>query len=703
MPLRRLLVLAVVALACKGTEPKRTPTSVVVSPPAVNLTSIGQTQQLGAAVLDQNGDTLSGQTITWSSNNTPVATVSSTGLVTAVANGSAQVTAHSGTLNSAPANVTVAQAAAALAKVLGDAQTDTVGQQLPTALTVQANDALGSPAAGVTVSFAVTQGGGSLSAASAVTGSNGRVAVSWTLGTTAGAAQQVTATAATGSASPVTFSATAVAGAAASVVVQAGDNQTTGAGTTVPVAPAVLVRDQFNNPVVGAAVSFAVGAGGGSVTGGNQATSSSGIATVTSWTLGSAGTNTLVATVTGTGITGNPVTFTATATPAGAPASVVVSAGDNQTGLVGFAVNVPPAVLVRDAGNTPVPGVQVDLVVTSGGGSVTGGTTTTNAQGIAAVGSWTLGSGPGTNTLTATVAGPGIAGNPVTFTATGQAAAYAIDVRFRRPVSAAVQTAFDSAKAHWQRVVYGDESDVPVVLADSVPCMLVGSDTIYVPAMNETVDDIVIFALLDSIDGPSKILGSATYCAFRSSNSLPLIGLMVLDTADVANFLAQGLFDEIAKHEMGHVLGYHPRLWQTKGVIVDAGGSDPHFTGSQAIAAFDRSGGSGYSAGAKVPLENTGGGGTRDAHWRESVFDTELMTGFVNSGVANPLSVITTASMGDVGYTVNYAGSDPYVVANPLSLRAVATTKIEIREPVLWNRILVVDERGRVVRVIEPR
>ena len=75
--------------------------------------------------------------------------------------------------------------------------------------------------------------------------------------------------------------------------------------------------------------------------------------------------------------------------------------------------------IVRDAGANPVAGVQVTFAVASGGGSVTGGTATTNASGIATVGSWTLGSTPGTNnnTLTATVTGSGITGNPVTFTA----------------------------------------------------------------------------------------------------------------------------------------------------------------------------------------------------------------------------------------------------------------------------------------------
>jgi hypothetical protein len=71
------------------------------------------------------------------------------------------------------------------------------------------------------------------------------------------------------------------------------------------------VRDANGNPVSGVSVIFAVGTGGGSVTGGTQTTNASGVATVGSWTLGTVGSNTLTATA---GIL-PPVTFTATATP----------------------------------------------------------------------------------------------------------------------------------------------------------------------------------------------------------------------------------------------------------------------------------------------------------------------------------------------------------------------------------------------------
>ena len=40
----------------------------------------------------------------------------------------------------------------------------------------------------------------------------------------------------------------------------------------------------------------------------------------------------------------------------------------------------------------------------------------------------------------------------------------------------------------------------------------------------------------------------------------------------------------------------------------------------------------------------TGGAGTRDGHWRESVLANELMTGWINAG-SNPLSVLSVRSL----------------------------------------------------------
>ncbi|MFA6245200.1 MAG: Ig-like domain-containing protein [Candidatus Hydrogenedentales bacterium] len=101
------------------------------------------------------------------------------------------------------------------------------------------------------------------------------------------------------------------------------------------------------------------------------------------------------------------------------PSTLSKNAGDNQTALAGEAVATPPSVTAHDAFGNPIPNLAITFAVTSGGGSVTGANATTNASGIATVGSWTLGGSPAENTLTAS--GPGLTGSPQQFTATALA------------------------------------------------------------------------------------------------------------------------------------------------------------------------------------------------------------------------------------------------------------------------------------------
>ncbi|MGH7569817.1 MAG: leishmanolysin-related zinc metalloendopeptidase [Gemmatimonadales bacterium] len=680
-----------VALAsCKGTEPsRRTPTTVVVSQPAVTLASIGATAPLTAAVLDQRGDTIRSATVTWSSNNTGVALVSPTGLVTAAGNGTTQVVATSGPITGA-VMVTVAQVPIALLKVGGDFQSAAVGSKLAQPLSAQVLDGRGNPIAGVAVDFAVASGGGSLANPSGPSNASGLSTVEWTIGTSTQVVHQVTA-AVPGTAVVQTFVALPFAGPPDSVAVHAGDGQQAAIGTRVAIAPAVRVFDVHENPVVGVTVTFAVASGGGSTQGATAQTAGTGVAVMGSWALGAEGENTLTATVPGSGIAGNPVTFTATGVVAGSPASVVVSTGDNQTGLVGFALNVAPAVLVRDANGFAVANAQVGFAVASGGGSVSGGAPTTDVNGVATVGGWTV--QLGTNTLTATVPGAGITGNPATFAATGVNSAYHIDVRYLVPVSAARAQVFDSAVAKWQRLIYGDVPDDLLTISSG----MCGANA---PPFNETVDDVIILVTLDSIDGPGQILGSAGPCWIRDIGALPILGLMRFDTADMAMLESRGQFTEVILHEMGHVLGFGT-IWGVLNLRTGGGGSDPHFTGAAALAAFDQVGGVDYAGGAKVPLENTGGPGTRDSHWRESVFRTELMTGFLNSSVPNSLSLVTVTSMADEGYTVNHAGADPYVVPTA-ALRAPGPPGpglLLLKDDILRLPIYMVDRTGRVTGV----
>jgi hypothetical protein len=181
------------------------------------------------------------------------------------------------------------------------------------------------------------------------------------------------------------------------------------------------------------------------------------------------------------------------------------------------------------------------------------------------------------------------------------------------------------------------------------------------------------------------------------------MGAMIFDKQDLADIESAGLLQVLIVHEMGHVLGFGS-LWPTMGLLADpslppATGTDPHFTGAQAITAFNQVGGSAYTGG-KVPVEETGGEGTADGHWRESIFINELMTGFVDLG-ENPLSVVTVSSLADQGYVVNKVGADPFSLT--LSLRAMSgRSRLQLGRDVLRLPIKKVDRAGRVTGYFRP-
>lgn len=93
------------------TPPAATQTGVSVTPLTVGLT-VGQTSALTAMASYSDGSSTNvSSTATWASDNTAVATVDATGLVTAVAAGTANITASSGGFTSNNAVITVAAAA----------------------------------------------------------------------------------------------------------------------------------------------------------------------------------------------------------------------------------------------------------------------------------------------------------------------------------------------------------------------------------------------------------------------------------------------------------------------------------------------------------------------------------------------------------------------------------------------------------------
>ena len=570
----------------------------------------------------------------------------------------------------------------------GDAQTAAAGQALAQPLVVVVEDATNAPVEGVVVSWQVTAGGGSVGSATSITDAAGAASMTLTVGTAAGASNQTVTAAVNGlTNSPVTFTASVVAGAASKMALSSGNAQTAVVGTALAQPIAVLVSDQFDNPIAGATVNWAAGAGSGSTAVASSMTNASGIAT-SGWTIGTvAGAGNQSATATAAGLTGSPVTFTASAT-AGAAAVLAISSGDNQSAVAGSPLPVGLVVLVTDAFSNPVASATVNWAAATGGGSVSAPTSVTSATGLATV-SWTLGGTIGGQTATASVAGTTPASVTFNATATAVVSNYNITLRYLTAISPSRQAVFEAAAARWSTIITGD---LTAVNAAGVPAATCGDNS---PALNEVIDDVLIFVTLDSIDGPGMILGSAGPCYLRTGTKFSIIGRMTFDTADVANLEALGLFPATIQHEMGHVIGIGTLWTQIPSLLVGGGTADPYFSGPTAIAQFNANGGGVY-AGLPVPVENTGGPGTRDGHWRESVMGKELMTGFI-SLVANPLSSITVGSLADMGYVVSYANADPYTV-NSTNVMAGAGGDFQLNEALPDWTIKAIDRNGRITR-----
>lgn len=228
---------------------------------------------------------------------------------------------------------------------------------------------------------------------------------------------------------------------------------------------------------------------------------------------------------------------------------------------------------------------------------------------------------------------------------------YKIELRFINPPTADQRQFFETAAAKWQSILVGDVDDA----SGTIPARSCGN-SIPTPTFKGTVDDVLIDVLLQPIDGPGAVLGSAGPCLARNADLLTLYGVMFFDTDDLAFLQENDVLDEVIVHEMGHVLGIGT-LWNFGRTLLQGTAADPRFVGPNAIAGFHEVGG----RGATVPVEEDGGPGTRFGHWDDDTFDTELMTGFIGLG-ESPLSVMTIGSMADLGYEVDNSPADRYQV-----------------------------------------
>lgn len=212
----------------------------------------------------------------------------------------------------------------------------------------------------------------------------------------------------------------------------------------------------------------------------------------------------------------------------------------------------------------------------------------------------------------------------------------------------AYKSYFVSAAQRWSEVIMGDLADVG------------------------QVDDLKITANVSPIDGVSGVLGNAGPSAMRTNaqGGLPYLGTMTFDSADMANMVSNGTLTGVILHEMGHVLGLGT-LWSAKALLdltsgFQSGGSTYYskYTGSYALAEYKALPGGNTSA-TSIPLENNTasyGAGSLGSHWRESIFNSELMTPSANGSFA--ISRMTVGSLKDLGYEVVFSAANSYTVGS---------------------------------------
>ncbi len=199
-----LIALCLILAGCGGsgsstTGPPATLSVTVASGPIKSGTSVQASATIGGSPVSN---------VTWSSSNTAIASVSSSGLITGAVRGSATIRATSGNMSGEVVVTVVPGDPVSVVVYTGNGQTAAKGTAVAEPLCTNVKDAAGNLIIGVAVTYVVATGGGSLAAPTAPTTDAQGIAISgiWTLGPNAGAQ---TVVASVPGATSATFTATA--------------------------------------------------------------------------------------------------------------------------------------------------------------------------------------------------------------------------------------------------------------------------------------------------------------------------------------------------------------------------------------------------------------------------------------------------------------------------------------------------------------
>ena len=724
-PVLSLLVLAGLG-ACGGgddgpstpQEPPR-PATITIEPASATLTYISQTTNFNATIRDQYGAAMAA-TVTWSSSDDAVFTVDGAGQVTAAGNGSGTLTASASGL-SANASVTVEQRPAAIRVVSGDNQEALRGTMLPEPVVVRLEDRGGHGVAGVEIGFAPGAESGSVSVESVTSDDSGQGTTEWTLGNKFGAQTLI-------------------------ISVPGGiQNRARARATSDTPLPDLSVENMTlsrNDPTSLEVLDI-------TATLANKGDAASPDTFMVHLTLdGIAQDSVKVAQLQPEGRT--TLEFTAGPFEAGNRRLAVVI--DPERGIDEWEkenntrtenLTVAHQEIIR-VGHTSNISATLDEVLLFRIDVEEGSKEALNVEVGAASGqdpdlfvhygfrpdhhykySCISGEQPGDRELCQLLpARPGSYHVAVHAYSTFRSLelkisvggieveSYDIDVVFIEHGTNEQDNVILQAAERWESAIVQGVTDIDLT-NNPIGVGQCGPDS---PVIDYVVDDVVMFVSIDSIDGAGKILARASPCysritRFEGYPDIPrsvIAGFMEFDEDDLTRIAAQGVLVSTVLHEMGHVLGFGT-LWDDFDLLKSpsTGGNpnaDTHFTGPLATRAFERAGGRSYRGGAIVPVENGGTQGSADSHWRESVFENELMTPFLAAGI-EPFSAITIEAMADLGFSVDPTVADSYRVANTSGAqRAVdPESMIDLSNDIADHPIVFIDQKGRRVDVVRKR
>jgi adhesin/invasin len=369
----------------------------------------GEQGTLSVWAVDARGHIVRGRGVAWASDDSTIAAVDSSGIVTGRNLGRAIVHAVVDDLTTAYA-VTVVATPAVVEAVDIESQHANAGTPLPQPVVVRVLSKKGRPVSGATVRFRGVDGMGSAEPAIATSDSQGRVRVRWTLGDLAGVQHLLVTADGADSSTMIAAEADPVATNTKLVAVQEHVTGAIGAAVNDPVG--VRVTDAMGRLLAGVPVTWTA-LDGGSAQGLTLRTDSAGEARAR-WVLGGrAGTQHIRAQV-GTGRSVPPLMISAAVLP-GAPHGVTVVSGDHQKGRVG--AELPKSVVLRVVDSTGNPVADVPLALAISGGALADSSVRTDSTGKVSL-RWHLGRDMGSYTLSARVAGNDHA-SPAVVTAKG--------------------------------------------------------------------------------------------------------------------------------------------------------------------------------------------------------------------------------------------------------------------------------------------